>query len=837
MAKYRITTPDGSKFEITAPDDATPDQVQAFAEQQFAAMQKPAAPAPAPAAAPQPAAPQDTRPAALRFLGDAAAGAIRGAGSIGATILTPIDAAARALGVQNDFIGRTDRREAMTGGLREMGFDTDSLAFGAGKIGGEIAGTLGAGGVIGNAAARLPGVATAAPRVVEAIRTAGMSTGGAAPVGVGAKAADLGIRAVGGAVTGGASAAMVNPEDAAMGAGIGAVAPGVLQAAGRVGSAVGSGARRVFASGKERAGGDLARALDLGDPQAVAAAAQQLRAAGEIVPGSRPTLAQALPTPQAGILQRVVHDSPGGSAVRDTLAAQNAARMAALEGVAPTVPGGYASARQDTGEAVARFAQSARDAAKAKTSAAYQSVPQDQAKLYLPDLRGIRDEFFGPGVFTGREGVDAAVNEAQRIGTLQLPSVKAARGPQQAGPSLAQAVRRAGGIAPSGDAGMGELSGLVVMRKGGLSPAQMAEKMREAGYLRSEDTNELLDALRAELYGRKAVSDYEAGGRAWQAAREAAMGPPPEAQAVPQMVTLKEFDNLRKSIGQIQRAAQRDPARATEAAALGKMKAALDDRINEVVRGDGAVEEVLPIAWADALDQARKLKLAEVERFMTGPQAALFRTGADGQPLVQGGEVVSKFWGNRPGLADDVESFRRLIADNPKLLGQFRSMVTTEGAATADAGGKLGTKFARWVDNMMPGLQKTFDPQEVDMLRRLAMDIKRSEAAAAAGMSRGSNTYQNASNALSLGMLDSPAVTAVAQRVPFGGATAVNWLREAARTSKARRMAEVVSDAQIAAEALEAMGLRQPGAVSRALADPAVQGLFYRGAPVLAADR
>lgn len=38
MAKYRITSPDGATFEITAPDDATPDQVQAFAQQQLSAM-------------------------------------------------------------------------------------------------------------------------------------------------------------------------------------------------------------------------------------------------------------------------------------------------------------------------------------------------------------------------------------------------------------------------------------------------------------------------------------------------------------------------------------------------------------------------------------------------------------------------------------------------------------------------------------------------------------------------------------------------------------------------------------------------------------------------------
>ena len=71
-------------------------------------------------------------------LGNFAAGAVRGAGSIGATLLTPIDMAARGLGIQNDWIGRTDRRQAMTEGLRSMGANPESIAFQAGKIGGEL---------------------------------------------------------------------------------------------------------------------------------------------------------------------------------------------------------------------------------------------------------------------------------------------------------------------------------------------------------------------------------------------------------------------------------------------------------------------------------------------------------------------------------------------------------------------------------------------------------------------------------------------------------------------------------------------------------------------------
>ena len=95
---------------------------------------------------------------------DAPAGLIRGAGSIGATLLAPRDALesliARKMGAPELQI--PDRREAMTGALAGMGADPNSLAFGAGKLGAEVAGTLGVGGGIANAAGRvLP--AAAAP--------------------------------------------------------------------------------------------------------------------------------------------------------------------------------------------------------------------------------------------------------------------------------------------------------------------------------------------------------------------------------------------------------------------------------------------------------------------------------------------------------------------------------------------------------------------------------------------------------------------------------------------------------------------------------------------------
>lgn len=73
MAKYRITAPDGGAYEITAPDDATPDQVQAYVQQNIGSMR------------PQPAAPK----------GIAAQGGVVGGVKMG--LRDPVDAGAQLL--------------------------------------------------------------------------------------------------------------------------------------------------------------------------------------------------------------------------------------------------------------------------------------------------------------------------------------------------------------------------------------------------------------------------------------------------------------------------------------------------------------------------------------------------------------------------------------------------------------------------------------------------------------------------------------------------------------------------------------------------------------------
>ena len=159
-------------------------------------------------------------------------GGLRGAGSIGSTLMLPVDMVKQKMRGE-DFFSMKDnleRRKAIDEGLQEFGVDPNSKMYRVGKLSGEIAGTAGAGGVIANTArAVVPAslAARAAP-VLSAIESGGMTAG----------TAGIPTRMLGGAVNGAVSSAMVNPQDTMMGAGVGAALPPVLKVFGAGGNAL-----------------------------------------------------------------------------------------------------------------------------------------------------------------------------------------------------------------------------------------------------------------------------------------------------------------------------------------------------------------------------------------------------------------------------------------------------------------------------------------------------------------------------------------------------------------------------------------------------------------------
>lgn len=199
-----------------------------------------------------------------RAAGNLGAGAIRGAGSIGATLLAPYDMAKDALaGKGISLESNRERRAGIDGGLKELGAEPDRFGYKLGKLGGEIAGTAGVGPLMAGAARSIPIVNAAAAPLISAVESGGFAAGGLRGIPA------LATRVAGGAITGGASAGLVNPEDAGLGAMVGGAIPGVA-------SIVGSGARAI---GSALRGGEVA-------PE-VAQLAQKAQQLGIDVPADR----------------------------------------------------------------------------------------------------------------------------------------------------------------------------------------------------------------------------------------------------------------------------------------------------------------------------------------------------------------------------------------------------------------------------------------------------------------------------------------------------------------------------------------------------------------------
>jgi hypothetical protein len=166
------------------------------------------------------------RTAELRRVAAPFAGASKGVGNVmfgGQRLigkgLSALGATETGQALVDDAARRQAEQEAFIAPYREVA----PVLTGAGELTSEIVSTLPVGGLLAKGVSKIPGAAPLA----ESIRTGGFRTGMAPG------AANIATKAAGGAVLGGTTAALINPEEAVTGATIGAAAPFALPVIGK----------------------------------------------------------------------------------------------------------------------------------------------------------------------------------------------------------------------------------------------------------------------------------------------------------------------------------------------------------------------------------------------------------------------------------------------------------------------------------------------------------------------------------------------------------------------------------------------------------------------------
>jgi hypothetical protein len=659
-------------------------------------------------------------------------GALRGASDIGNTVLNGGAWLADKLtpGGAPNLVDANRQREDSLNQFFDERIPQGNVSAGVGRLGMNVAGTAGVGPALAAPLRAVGGSVPAISALASAIESGGMTTGAnlARTAPVAARMGDMALRVAGGAITGGASAGLIDPSSAKAGAVVGGALPVVVAGLGEAGKAVNAAYRSASIPRDAKLARDMAglAGVDTQNLDEVAQMRDALRQEGpSLIPGAEPTVPQIVQTPGMSQLQRSVKAaSPTLLNARE--AEQNAARLEALNRIAP-VSGTTQQAAEDAGNAISRAAIPARQAETQRVSNLFDAVdPQGEARFQLPidRMEQAQARYLGPGTFGSGRDARAAIKTAQEL-----------------------------------------------TQEGAAAADQ------------------------------------------------------------PRLVTFDEVQNLRSSLNETWNQAKlRGNAR--EAAALQQMIRDVDQSVKAVSQGHGGVGEYFPPDTVDRWKGAIAAHSAKKLRFDTGPQAALFRQGGDGMPLVQGAEIPSKFFGASRSQVENAQAFRRLVADDPQLMGDLRRYAVTDAANQVDQFGNLtNAKFNRWLAARSGATGEIFSEPQRAILKAIADDLRRAGSAESLGRAGGSDTAQKAASMLRLGLLDNPTTSYAASRIP-GGRSVLDFFRGPAQAAKAERIGGLLANPERTAGLLDSYILSQQPR-SMGLLNLAADPTLYRTAPLL----
>jgi hypothetical protein len=441
----------------------------------------------------------------------------------------------------------------------------------------------------------------------------------------------------------------------------------------------------------------------------------------------------------------------------------------------------------------------------------------------------------GRGMVGAGGDARSILNEAQNIGTVEIPAIKAAlKIPTQ---SLEQAVRSMGGIRPTGGYLDGEIASLTnkqsgttgLISKNGVDIDRITAAMHERGFIPDNDPAVLLEMLR-NGQGRNVFAN-DISDNAFQRGAESAMGDLPVAERIPVPVPFDEFQRLRSSAGELAAKASGPGGSRTESGVLNNIKGLIEGRVNDAAAGNLLLGEVMPEGFKNQYNAARSSTRSLYERYGGGNNIESILRKPVGQDYsLTGDEITNKLWHGGLGLVGDVQNFKNVLNNNnvDQAVANLQKHILTDAASKTTAGGLYGAALPSYVEKRMAGLQEALTPEQMDVVSSVARDIRNSDASKAIPGLIGSDTHAKIARAFDAGLLDSSVIKKLSFILSVKGIgleTIRSILAESLMKSKGKAMSELLADPKAAAAAM------RPGVLSNQSIYPALEGV-YRVAPL-----
>jgi hypothetical protein len=447
----------------------------------------------------------------------------------------------------------------------------------------------------------------------------------------------------------------------------------------------------------------------------------------------------------------------------------------------------------------------------------------------------------GRGTVGAGADARAFLNEAQNIGTMEMPAIKQAAANKSQ--SLEQAVRQMGGIHPGSTKLSGELKALTNRQSGttglvstmGKDLQRVTDAMFERGYIPDNETSTLLSALHGGA-GKNTFAD-DITDDAFRRGIDNAMGDLPGAERMRVPVSFEEFQRLRSSAGELAAKAGNAGNR-TEAGVLNQFKSLLEGRVNDASAGNLMAGEVMPQGFKGQYNAARDGTRQWYERYGGGNNIESILRKPVGQDYkLTGDEITNKLWHGGAGLGGDVANLKRVLSDNNRdpAMKSLQEFIMSDAAGRTKASGDLGAALPKYVADRMPGLLEAMTPEQLKSLTSVAGDIRNAAAASNVEGLLGSDSYAKISRAMDAGLLDSTFAKG-AGRIGYKGISlepARAKLADMVMTHKGKTISQLLANPKAAAAALaDAQFVKSAG--------PEVAGMLRlslaRSAPLLAVD-